>query len=306
LGSQVLDEVEEALKEARFKVSDRCDSKSSCFDVASRRDDIVILVRALNNLACLSEKLSRELKLVSKFLCANPLIVSYRTAKRDMEDDAIYIRHDIPAVTPRTLEDAIRRNRYPLVEIRPGGFYVKLDGKAIRKKRLELGFSLSELASMVKVSKRTIYGYEMELTKASVEVAIRLESVLGIPIVLQISLFRSVKEDIEQRVDYEVNDEFSRLTLETFRKLGLQVAKTSQTPFDFVASTERGESIIGKMLREDEDEKETRITASVADVTKSRLLYMSRSRISSKKNKIIHCEDLARIERLEQLYAFLH
>lgn len=305
--SSLLNEVEGTLKEAHFKVSFRCDAKQSCFDIATRRDDVVILVRALNNLGGISEKLGQELRLVSKFLRAKPLIVSYRTAKRTMDDDAIYIRHDIPAVTPQTLEDAIARDRHPLVEARPGGFYVRLDGEAIREKRLELGLSLGELASMAKVSKRTIYGYEMGLAKASVEVAIRLESILGIPIVMQISLFNDVRGEMEQSIKEEIEDEFARLTLRTFRRLGLQAAKTNQAPFDFVASMEHRESIIGKILRNEEEEskKETRIATSVANVTKSRLLFIAEEKTPRQKVKAINCEDFEKIRNLEQLYSFL-
>lgn len=275
----ILNQVMEKLGEAGFAVSKRCKLRSchSCFDIAARRGKNVIIINALTNLGSVSKESAYELNLIAYKLSATPLIIALSTPKGRMGDDAVYERHGVPSVTPQTLIDAIVRDHHPIVEAKPGGFYVQLDGKAIRKRRLSMGLSLGDLASMVGVTRRTIYGYERELAKASVGVALKLEAVLGIPAVKQIDLFK--KSTIKMKstiVKQAVKNKSMKTISEKFSNIGFSVSFISRAPFDFIALGREGQKVIGGFAEANEKEAEERlqITASVAEVIKCQPFFI--------------------------------
>jgi len=187
---ELLSDVEDSLRKLGFTVSERCSFRPSCFDFAARRKDLLVLIKFPGSLGAIPAEYGSELRLIAQKLSAAPIFVGLPTPKNRMENDAAYSRHGIHAVTLVTLLDAFANGKYPLVEARPGGFYVQLDKEAIQARRKELGLSLGELASMIGVSRRTVYGYERGLAKATVSTALRLETVLGVPIVRHINIFK--------------------------------------------------------------------------------------------------------------------
>jgi putative transcriptional regulator len=72
----------------------------------------------------------------------------------------------------------------------PGGYYVRLDGESIRQRRMKLGLSVGKLAEQLRISRRTLYGYERGMVKASVSAAYNLEWILGMPMVKPIDIFK--------------------------------------------------------------------------------------------------------------------
>ncbi len=260
-----LDDVEETLQKAGFSVSRRCIARPSCFDLASRKDDQTLLIKGAFNLANLPKIVVTELRKAAHHLSATPLLVSERASKNALGDDTVYLRHGVQAVTSRTFTDAVIHGRHPLVEAKPGGFYVQLDEGALRSRRIELGLSLGELASMIGVSRRTIYGYERGLTRASVEAALRLERALGVPAVLPIDIFRRTRWGNPKlpRALVQENEALGHI-LSRFSKLGFSTVRMSVAPFDFIAQSAEGELIIGVFVREDEDKAEERVKEAMS------------------------------------------
>lgn len=304
-----LDDVEENMETAGFVVSERCTARPSCFDLAARKEDNVVLIKCSTNLASVSKEKASELKLITHHLSATPLIISERTSKTPMGDDAVYIRHGIQAITPQTLVDAIIHGRHPLVEAKPGGFYVQLDEDAIRKRRLELKLSLGEVASMIGVSRRTIYGYERGLTRASVEVALRLEATLGVPAVVPIELFNKVtkrKKTVFPRTDPE--NKALNSVVSKFSKLGFLTAWTKMAPFDFIAWNREGKRIIGGFTERDEEEAEKRVreAGSVANVTMCQAIFIGDdARVISYEQTTVRYDEFLEIKGVEELYDLL-
>jgi len=160
---------------------------------------------------------------------------------------------------------------HPLVEAGPGGYYVSLDGGAIRETRQKLGLSTGKLAEMMGISRRTLYGYEKDMTKASVSVAYNLEWALGTPLVKPINIFR---KDFQSRGFFAVarriitRNRFLQTVLKKLVQINFKVTPTTKAPFDFVAKFSEGQlMILGGVVNQKEKNFEQR-TEEIVSVSK--------------------------------------
>ena len=302
---ELLNEVENSLKKANYEFSERCDVRPSCFDIAARKGRVFILIKVFTNLGSVPVSYTNDMHLIADHLMCLPLMVGMSTTKSYMEDDAVYTRHGIFAITPLTLLNILLRRQFPLVEAKPGGFYVQLDGDAIRRRREELGLSLGDLAAMVGVSRRAVYGYERNLARASIHVALKIESTLGIPVVRHINPFRRRKPKVGTLNNLNVENKFLRKVLSKLIKLGFSIAVTKKAPFDFIAVNGEGKKIIGGAAERNEKKVEDRIieTNSVAEVAKSPKIFIVEEKIEN--DWAIHWNEFAKIKRLNDLYEIL-
>ncbi|MCK4953091.1 hypothetical protein KAS14_04850, partial [Candidatus Bathyarchaeota archaeon] len=94
-----------------------------------------------------------EFNKISKCFSATPLFICDKTKRKLLDDDTVYTRYNIYAITPKTLGNIVFLKMLPLVEAGPGGCYVNLDEKTIKKKRQELGLSVGKLAEMLEFLK---------------------------------------------------------------------------------------------------------------------------------------------------------
>ncbi|MCK4634004.1 helix-turn-helix domain-containing protein, partial [Candidatus Bathyarchaeota archaeon] len=181
--TEILGNVESLFEDAGFHLSRRCCTKPHCFDFVARREDNLLFTKVQPNIGNIYEKDAYGLTTLSDAFHATSLFICEKTRNKPIEDDTLYMRYGVRAITLRTLEDALFQGFGPLIEAGPGGYYVKLDGEAIRKERLEKGLSIGKVAEVLGVSRRTLYGYERGLAKASVLTSYKLASILGIPVV---------------------------------------------------------------------------------------------------------------------------
>ena len=120
----------------------------------------------------------------------------------------------------------------PLIFSAPGGFYVNIDGEALHKARTNQGLSLGKLAEIAGVSRKAIQMYESGMS-TMIDIALRLEECLGIPLIQPMKPFK-VKDEEKTPLILEKNkvkvtepDVFHQL-----RTLGYDVVPTSRCPFD--------------------------------------------------------------------------
>ena len=111
-----------------------------------------------------------------------------------MEDDTVYSRYAVFVVTEKTIQNLALQTAYPLIHAGPGGYSVEIDGELVEKRRKEMGLSIGKLAEMVGVSRRTLYGYERSMAKASVASAYNLAKTLGVPVANPINVLRKNQE----------------------------------------------------------------------------------------------------------------
>ena len=92
-------------------------------------------------------------------------------------------------ITEKTFQNIVLREVHPLIQASPGGYFVEIDGLAIRQRRQQLEMSTGELAEKICISRRTLYGYEQGMAKSSVETAYNLMRTLEIPVAKPVNVF---------------------------------------------------------------------------------------------------------------------
>jgi putative transcriptional regulator len=255
--------IEAILKEAGFTVSEACYSRPSCFDYAARKDERVVFVKIQPDIGNLSLKDSQELKTISEFFSAASILVGEKTRDKPLEDDTIYSRYEVLAFTPKTLESTMLRKIYPFVQASPGGYYVKIDGETIRRRRQELGLSAGEMAKMIGISRRTLYGYERGMAKASVTATYNLMSTLGIPVVKALDIFETPQRKRKCFLLTTARQAIAKNNIlqKIFRKFSrYRITAVKKAPFDFVISAPEGKMwIIGGVAGNEEHELDRRV-----------------------------------------------
>jgi len=249
---------ESVLKEGGFTVSQRCCSRPSCFDIAARKRESLIFIKVQPDIGCVSLYDSLELRIISEHISAASLFISEKTREKPLEDDTVYSRYNVLAITPKTFENIVLQGIHPLIQAGPGGYYVEIDGEAIKKRRQELDLSVGEVAEKLGISRRTLYGYEKGMAKASVTVAYNLLCTLGIPVAKPVNIFetpRSQRKTIIARARRIITK--NRLLQRIFKKLaGYNIVAVKKAPFDFVITVpEDNMKIIGGVAKRRENVK---------------------------------------------------
>ncbi len=285
-----------SLKEAGFELSQLCCSRPSCFDFAARKDDETVLIKLHSDIDKFSSLDSHELRVIAGRLSAAALVISGETHEKPLEDDTVYSRYSVYVVTEKTLKNITCRTSYPLVNAGPGGYFVEVDGGLIAKRRSELGLSIGKLAEMISVSRRTLYGYERCMAKASVSSAYNLAKVLGVPVAKPINVFEKSKK---QRVCLLLKAKHviagRTLLQRVFRKFALcDISPIRKAPFDFVMNVpDEDYIIVGAVAAEGEtclDERAEEIL-SVSRVVHAHAVLITEKRSHSIGDVLCVCAD---------------
>ncbi|MCS7123916.1 MAG: helix-turn-helix domain-containing protein [Candidatus Bathyarchaeota archaeon] len=296
------------LKEGGFTVSQRCCSRPSCFDIAARKNDSLILIKAQQDIGCVSPYDSLELRIIAEQVSAASLFISDKTRDKPLEDDTVYSRYNVLAITPKTFENIVLRGIYPLIQAGPGGYYVEIDGEAIKKRRQELSLSVGEVAEKIGISRRTLYGYERGMAKASVTVAYNLLCTLGVPVAKPINIFEAPKNRRKTFMT-RARKIFTRnkLLQKIFKKLTeYNIVAVRKAPFDFVVTVpEENIKIIGGVAESQETMLNQRVEEilSLSKVVHAHPVLVTNGR-KLQLNKDIPCLDgkeLSRIKSPEDL-----
>jgi putative transcriptional regulator len=295
------------LKQANFAISNVCCSRPSCFDFAARKNDTLLFIKVQSDIDSLSPADSRELVGVSTCFSATSILISEKSREKPLEDDTVYSRYDVSAVTQKTFEDIVLHKVYPLIQAGPGGYYVEIDGEIIKRRRQELGLSAGDMAELVGISRRTVYGYERGMAKASVSAAYRLVWALGVPVAKPIDIFAKAKKKRKHFLS-KAKRAISRnkLIQKMFRKFsGYEITAVRRAPFDFVIAVPEGKMrIVGGVAGEKERELDRRVDEilSVSRVAKAHsVLVTNGKKFADKEICCIDKEELLRVKTPEDL-----
>ncbi len=282
--------VTDLLRDADFMVSERCYVRPRSFDLAARREDILLILKILSNIDGLNEKTAMEIRRLAKYLWGRPLLVGEKTRDHELEQGVVYFRYGVPTVSISTLADWILEGVPPLVYAAHGGLYVKIDGTLLRQLRLGRGISLGSLASELSVSRRTVSKYETESMDTSIEVAIRLEEIFSQELIKPVNLTRSDKQGFDLKQFDKIGDK----TLQLLAHIGFDVFLTAQSPFN--AITQNEELIVLTAISKFSSTmmKKAKIMSSLSIVTKT-----SSAVIVDGEAKVKRIEETALIERRE-------
>jgi len=307
-----LETAEATLKDAGFTVSQPCISRPSCFDFAARREKKLIFVKIQPDIGNMTLNDAQELREIVRNFSGASLLIGEEARERALEDDTVYTRYDIVAITSKTFENVVLHSIRPLVQASPGGYYVEIDGEALKRRRQELGLSVGEVADMVGISRRTIYGYERGLAKASVPAAYNLVWALGVPVARPVDIFQPSKTRhghciLRTARRFFVKNRFLNIIL---RKLApLHVTTVKKAPFDFVLSVpEEKMRIIGGITNDEEPALDRRVEEilSVSRVVKAHPILITEGQELLEKNiPCISSKEFSKIKNPGDLVANL-
>jgi putative transcriptional regulator len=309
-GSGSLRAAESTLREAGFVVSELCRSRPSCFDLVARKGESIIFIRVQPDIGSLSTNDSTELKAISESFSAPCLLIGEEAREKPLQDDTVYTRHDVLAITLRTFDNVVLHGIRPLIQANPGGYYVEIDGEALKRRRQGLGLSAGEVAEMVSTSRRTIYGYERGMAKASVTAAYNLIWALGIPVAKSVNILEKPENQRKSCVltTAKLMLARNRILRKILRRcVRYHITAVKRAPFDFVISVpEERMRIIGGIANRKELELDRRVDEilSVSRVTQARPILITEGQQHPEKDILcISSEDVSRIKNPEDLIA---
>lgn len=259
---QLIDDIRECLAKTGFYLSDRHGERGLCFDLVARRDDVLLILKILQNVDALTKETADELRVIAHTLRGAPIVVGDRSGAGPLEEGVVYSRFRVSIVSARTLRDFFEDGVPPFIYSGPGGIYVRLDSEVLRRARDQTQISLGQLADIAGVSRRTIQMY-LEGMSASIDVARRLEAFLEEPVVLPADPFAFVATQERlvtslARLETLERELFARLT-----RLGFDVLPTLRSPFD--AFTQHDETTLLTGVAK-ADAKLDRKAAAVSDI----------------------------------------
>jgi len=203
---------------------------------------LLLFIKILQNIDTLSKEQAEDLKRLSKFFQATPLIVGVRSKNSELEEGVIYERFGIYSLNPQTLYDVLVENELPAIFAERGGFYVNVDGNLLKDLRERMGYSLGELARMIGVSRKSLQNYEMGEQAMSLDVALRLEEIFDEPIAKPINILSA---KVEAKLDVKPENPLEREIFERLRALGMGVIKIKKAPFNAVSKEEELKILTG-------------------------------------------------------------
>ncbi len=215
--------VEEALEESGYNYCEY----SGCFDIAARRES-VLLLKVLGNVDSFQEEQANNLKVLSNNLDARSFLVGTHTRRERLSDNIIYDRFDIPALNLKTFEN-ILHGFLPMLYRFRGGMFAEIDSHDLRAAREQAGMSQSELARRIGITKKSVYEHESRKIRILYKNALRMETVLKKSIIRPLEIKTSYITESKPR------SRFERRISRNFRKIGFGTDSVYQTPFNMIA-----------------------------------------------------------------------
>lgn len=261
---RLLNQVRTLLTKTGFFVSDSLWRRGLSFDMAARRDDLLLLVKVLLNVDAMSEGAARELRLIASSLNGNSLLVGTKSSSGALTEGVVYSRFGVPIVSMDSLQEYLEEGVPPFIFSAPGGLYVKLDTELLKRAR-ETGISLGQLAEVAHVSRRTIQMY-LDGMSATVEAALRLEEFLREPLVLPLEVFPARREAEAETPWPQVPEDFKGLISDLLTQLGYDVLVAHRSPFDAITKDQKVLFLAGMEQHERGLQRKAEVVANLSRV----------------------------------------
>jgi putative transcriptional regulator len=295
------------LKEAGFAVSQVCSSRPSCFDFAARKSHDLVFIKVQPDVDSLSPQDSEDLGIITESVSAASLLISKKTREKPLEDDTVYSRYHVFAVTQKTFENIVVHRVSPLIQAGPGGYYVEIDSEAVKRRRQELGLSVGELAKMVGISRRSLYGYEKDMGKSSVTAAYNLIYALGVPVAKPVNVFQKTKRHnayclLATAKTMLTKSKLINRLFSKFRNRNLAAVK--RAPFDFIIFSREDLRIVGGIAGSNEPKLDRRIEEilSVSKLVDAHpILITDEVKLTDKDIPCLRSDDVSRLKNPEEL-----
>ena len=203
----------------------------TCFDILARRNEQILLIKVLEDANSISREYTEEMKSVASYITASPLIISDKAGSR-LEENIVYSRFDIYTLNFSTFMNCVS-NRFPFIKRSQAGLTASVEGKKLKEKREEKGFSLNSLSRKLGVTSRMIMKYENEDSEITMPKAMKLYDIFGHQVFSEVDVFGH-KEIQQNKSETAVSKKYV--------ELGFDATETKKTPFDIIAK--KGDEII--------------------------------------------------------------
>ena len=306
---QLLSTTRDILGRAGFSVSDPYMIHLPGFDLVARRDDTLLIIKVLTNVDGLSEEIAKELRALAFLLKATPLLIGEKNGVNPLQDDVVYFRFGIQAVTMTTLLNHVLDKEPVDAYAAPGGLYVNLDKEKIRRLRQEKNISLGTFARHVRVSRRTVRMYEDGMS-ARIDIASRIEELFEEPVSTPIDLLRPLMVETEQLPAYKKDHmkEFQREVFSLLENVGYKIIPMDRCPFE--ALSKEKEKILLTCVQEYNKKMSDRahFMSSMARITQQHAVVFTNKDIEKKNvegTPVILKKELKKIHDPEDVLALI-
>ncbi|MBN2066293.1 MAG: transcriptional regulator [Candidatus Thermoplasmatota archaeon] len=267
---ELLKSVRETLSKSGFYVSELCDVRPIGFDLVARRDNSLLILKVLTNIDALSEDVAKELRVLAILLKGCPLLIGERSGTGFLEEEVVYDRFGIKAITAQTLDNHLLEGIPLSVYAAPGGLYVNLDSEKLSNLRRNQNISLGSFARSVRVSRRTVQMYEGGMN-ARVEVATRIEEFFGSDVTTSIDLLKPLptqkKETATIHGDPAMLQEFQREIFSLLQHVGYKITPLERCPFEAVSQDKKDVLLTGVGTYDKKLQKRAQIVSSISKIT---------------------------------------
>jgi putative transcriptional regulator len=203
-------------------------------DIVAYRDmSKPLVIKVAEDIEEVSKEELEDLEKSGKAYSSASLLIALRRGSSELEDDVVYEKRGVVAVTVKTLEKYFARKEKPIVMYSRGGYYLRIDSKVFREKLREYGYTRSELAELLKVSKKTIYLYERGELLVPVDKGLMLAELIGEDIFEELDFANQQGTVHREKITSDTpRDEIEEVLWELASKLNKLFLNFTRTPVD--------------------------------------------------------------------------
>lgn len=253
--SDLHERVKELLAESGFGTV-ACPGPYS-YDMIARKGKKLLFVKTIKSIDNLDDAQVDDLDSLSQELHASTLIIAEDSHGGMLRDGTVYERQGVPAVNFETLKEMLVEDVRPLVRAARGGFYVEIDGPALRQERENLELSLGDFARRIGVSRRHVLQYEKG-SATTVDKAVSIEETLERSVLRPVDIFEKVHTHISRELP-----QFESRVVTKLHSIGFEIGYAQKAPVNVVADEDKERLVSGlgsrglknraKMLRQISD-----------------------------------------------------
>jgi len=289
---ELVNSIRTLLTKAGFFVSDICSIRPSSFDFFARRDNLLLILKVLNNIDALNAEVAHELCNLASILKGIPLLIGIRSSSRQLEDSVVYYRYNVPIVNYATFEEYLKGEE-PLICAAPGGLYVNIDGERLKQKRIQHGVSLGKLSRIVGVSRRTIRMYEKG-ERASIHAVTQIEEFFGEPFTKSVNFLQFSPSETPRTT--LPDNPFTDL-----KHLNLHIIPIFRCPFDAISEIQSDSLLMG--IRRERLSERARLLSNISQVAEKQSFFIVEHSLKTNIEGIplISKKELQKIKSPEQI-----
>ncbi|AWR99967.1 helix-turn-helix domain-containing protein [Metallosphaera hakonensis] len=218
---------------------------------------------------------TKELRNFSAMTGGMPIVVT-----DDTEEDIAIGKDNVIGLSVEGLAKALRGEKIFIYRTR-GGIFIKIKSEVLRRKRMEMNYSMGDLSKLLGVTRKTIYDYENGESDVSIEVAEKLIDLFGEEVIGDVC---DGSIPLLDSNEVQSMDTISSRIAKNLSEAGFTSTAFRFTAVDVVASKGSKKVLITIEPRsQDQLEKKFREASKIANELASQLLIIARSSSSAKK-----------------------